>query len=386
MAKRKSGQDLKAQQTKMVAAPKLDYGPPKTRKYNPRIGLIGCGGISQWHLKAYKAAGFNVVALCDLIADRADNRRREFFPQAQTYTDYRQLLARDDIEVVDIATHPQDREYLIPAALNAHKHTLSQKPFVLELDKGRKFADLAKKNGVKLAINQNGRWAPYFSYMRQAVNKGLIGEVFAVHSECHWNHEWIKDTHFDRVHHIVLYDFAIHWFDMVACLMGDRPAKRVSASLQHAPGQKSTPPLLGQAIVEFEAGQASLIFDAATHFGIEETNVVIGTRGALKSEGPPCAAKTVTIATGKGTAVADVSEGNWFPTGFQGSMGELLSAIEQKREPANNPLNNLRGLATCFAAVASAESGKSVEVGKAKRVPIDRCSVAAAKPSAPGAA
>jgi uncharacterized OsmC-like protein len=63
-------------------------------------------------------------------------------------------------------------------------------------------------------------------------------------------------------------------------------------------------------------------------------------------------------------------------------MAELLSAIEQKREPGNNPLNNLRGLAMCFAAVASAESGKSVEVGKAKRVPIERCSVAAAKPAA----
>jgi predicted dehydrogenase len=382
MDKKKSGQDLTAQRAKIYAAPDLYYGPSKPRKYNPPIGLIGCGNISEWHLRAYKAAGFNVVALCDVIADRAEHRRKEFFPAAQTYTDYRQLLARDDIEVVDIATHPQDREYLIPAALNAHKHTLSQKPFVLNLDKGRKFADLAEKNGVKLAINQNGRWSPYFSYMRQVVNEGLIGEVFAVHCQCHWSHEWIKKTHFDRVHHIVLYDFAIHWFDMVACLMGDRPARRVSASLQYAAGQKSTPPLLGQAIVEFEGGQASLIFDAATHFGVEESNFVVGTKGSLKSEGWPCAAKEVKISTARGTAVADVSQGNWFPTGFQGSMGELLCAIEQKREPTNNPRNNLRGLALCFAAVASAESGKSVEAGKAKRVPINRCSVAAAKHNA----
>lgn len=97
--------------------------------------------------------------MCDLIPERVENRRKEFFPEAQTYTDYRQLLKRDDIEVVDIATHPQDREYLIPAALNAHKNVLSQKPFVLDLDKGHKFAELAKKNGVTVAINQNGRWA-----------------------------------------------------------------------------------------------------------------------------------------------------------------------------------------------------------------------------------
>jgi predicted dehydrogenase len=378
MAKKKSGRDLKADELKSVPAPRLDYGPAKTWRYNPPIGLIGCGGISEHHLRAYKSAGYNIVALCDLIPEKAEKRKNDFFPYAQTYTDYRQVLDRDDIEVVDLATHPKDREYLIPAALGARKHVLSQKPFVLDLEIGRRFAELADKKGVKLAVNQNGRWAPYFSYMRQAVNKGLVGDVFAVHMQCHWNHEWVKDTDFNTVHHIVLYDFAIHWFDMLACFMGKRPAKRVSATLQYAPGQKSTPPLLGQALVEFEQGQASLIFDAATHFGPEETNYVLGTKGTLTSEGPVCGATKVRLSTQKGIGIADVSVGNWFPTGFHGSMGELLSAIEQNREP-ENPLDNLRGLGMCFAAVASAESGRSVEVSKARKVPFERCSVAAAK-------
>jgi predicted dehydrogenase len=221
--------------------------------------------------------------------------------------------------------------------------------------------------------------------MRQAVNKGLIGEVIAVHVSCHWNHEWIKTSHFNNVHHIILYDFAIHWFDIISCLMGDRPAKRVSASLQYAPAQEAKPPMLGQAIVEFEEGQASLVFDGVNHYNPTEINFVVGSKGSLKSEGPICGAKSVTIATKKGTAIADVSQGSWFPTGFHGSMGELLSAIEQKREPINNPLNNLRSLAMCFAAVASAESGQPVEVGKAKTVPAKRCSIPSAKPK-PGKA
>jgi predicted dehydrogenase len=379
MAKKKSGQDLQAAESNSIPAPELDYTPAKLRRYHPPIGLIGCGGISEQHLKAYRAAGYNVVALCDLLPERAEERRKEFFPQAMTYTDHRELLDRDDIEVVDIATHPQDREYLIPAALNAGKHVLSQKPFVLDLDKGRKFADLAEKNGVKLAVNQNGRWAPYFSYMRQAVNKGLIGEVMAVHMACHWDHGWVANTPFNTVHHVILYDFAIHWFDMLACLMGDRAARRVSASLQYAPGQKATPPLLGQAIVEFDGGQASLIFDGSTKYAPSESCFVVGTEGTLRSNGHVCAAREVTIATKKGVGVADLSRGNWFPDGFHGSMAELLSSIEQKRTPGNNPIDNLRGLAMCFAAVASAESGKPVEVGKAKRVPIERCSVAAQK-------
>jgi predicted dehydrogenase len=383
MAKRKkdSGQTLEAKKLRTFNAPVLPIAPPRTKRYNPPIGLIGCGGISEQHLKAYAAAKYNVVALCDLIPERAEKRREQFFPQARVYTDYRELLRRDDVEVVDLATHPQDREYLIPAAIAAGKHVLSQKPFVLDLDKGRKFDALAKKHGVKLAINQNGRWAPYFSYMRLAVAKGLVGDPFGVHLACHWDHEWIAKTHFDSVHHIVLYDFAIHWFDMLNCLMLGKPAKRVTASLAYAQGQRSTPPLLGQAIVEFEGGQASLVFDAATHFASRETAIVVGTEGTLEASGEVCNATDLTLSTKRGVAKPDVGTAHWFPTGMHGSMAELLAAIEQDREPANNPLDNLKGLAMCFAAVASAESGKPVEVGRAKRVPVERCSVAAAKPT-----
>ena len=74
------------------------------------------------------------------------------------------MLTRDDIEVVDIATHPHERvAHSSKAAIAAEKHVLSQKPFVIDLDDGEKLVDLADKNNVKLAVNQNGRWAPHFS-------------------------------------------------------------------------------------------------------------------------------------------------------------------------------------------------------------------------------
>lgn len=379
MAKKRANYDLAVKQAKTLVAPNLPYQPAKVRKLSRPIGIIGCGGIAEVHCKAYQKAGFNVVALCDRIPERAENRRKTYFPNAEVYTDYKQLLARPDIEVVDIATHPQDREYLIPAALNAKKHVLSQKPFVLNLDKGRKFAELAAKNGVTLAVNQNGRWAPYFSYLRQAVNKGLIGETMSVHINCHWSHEWIKDTHFNAVHHIVLYDFAIHYFDMLNCLMAGKKPQRVTASLRHAPGQKATPPLLGQVLIEYENAQATLIFDAATPYGALETIYVAGTKGSLIASGNLCGIKEITLATKKGKAVTAPFTGEWFPEGFHGSMAELLSSIEQNRAPSNNALNNLEGLSICFAAVASSESGKPESVSKVKGVPVERCSVVAQK-------
>ena len=58
-----------------------------------------------------------------------------------------------------------------------------------------------------------------------------------------------------------------------------------------------------------------------------------------------------------------------FPDGFHGTMGELLCAIEEGREPSHSARNNLRSLALCYAAVASAETGQPVEPGRVQGMP-----------------
>src|SRR5579871_386251 len=180
-----------------IAAPELPYKPRDPQHYRPKIGMIACGGITENHLRAYRNAGYEVVALCDLIEERAVKRQREFYPDAAVTTDYREVLKRDDIEVVDIATHPPERVALIEASLRAGKHVLSQKPFVLDLDVGERLVALAAEQGVQLAVNQNGRWAPHFSYIRQAVQRGLLGDLMSIHAGVHWDHTWTKGTLFE---------------------------------------------------------------------------------------------------------------------------------------------------------------------------------------------
>ena len=63
-------------------------------------------------------------------------------------------------------------------------------------------------------------------------------------------------------------------------------------------------------------------------------------------------------------------EGCWFDSGFQGTMGELLCAIEEDREPSHSARNNLRSLELCFAALQSAETGQPVEPGSVRSLPI----------------
>jgi predicted dehydrogenase len=352
-----------------VAAPMLAYRPRDPKRYRPPIAVVGCGGITKWHLTAYRNAGYKVVALCDVVRARAVARRDEFYPDALATNNPQEILDRDDIEVVDVATHPPERPPLIEAALRAGKHVLSQKPFVTNLDVGERLADLADKLDLRLAVNQNARWAPHFSYIREAVRAGLLGSIDAIHCDVHWDHSWVKGTAFESIRHLILYDFAIHWFDFITTVMNGEPARRVYASMARSATQTIAPPLLAQAIVEYESTQATLIFDAYTRFDRLDRTLVVGSDGAIRSGGPTTEEQRVELTTVEGIARPRL-KGTWFPDGFHGTMAELLSAIAEKREPTNSARNNLASLALCFAAVASAERGEAVRPGSVRSLPV----------------
>jgi predicted dehydrogenase len=179
---------------------------------------------------------------------------------------------------------------------------------------------------------------------------------------------WVASSVFEQIKHLVFYDFAIHWFDIVGCFLSGKRALRVSASEARAPGQTMKPPLLSQALIEYADGQASLAFDASTPFGGQDSTFVTGSLGTACSSGPDLNQQQLTLATAAGLAVPALA-GAWFPDGFHGTMGELLRAIEEKREPDNSARNNLKSLELCFAAIASAESGDPVIPGSVRRLP-----------------
>ncbi len=341
-------------------APALSYRPPRSKKFRPRIGIIGCGGIVPTHLKAYRKARYRVVALTDPLGERAEEKRDQFYPKARLCRSAEELLGRTDIDVVDIATHPEVRPALVAAAIRSGKHVLSQKPFVVDLAVGRRLVAAARRKGLKLAVNQNGRWAPHVSYARQAISAGLIGEVTSVDVQVHWDHNWCAGTPFDKVHHLALFDFGIHWFDMVHCYFHGKKAKSVSATVNRSKSQRTRPPLLAQAIVQYPRGQASLGFRGDTRFGPQDRTLIVGTKGTIVSEGPNLNEQTLTLHTSKGVASPRLV-GQWFPDGFDGTMSELICAVEENREPSNSARDNLQSLALCMAALRSADGGGCVE-------------------------
>jgi predicted dehydrogenase len=343
--------------------PELNYLPPRPELLRPRIGLIGAGGISEYHLRAYRSMGWEVAAICDRTLAKAETRAAEFFPQARCFTDYRRLLQMDEISVIDCTPHPEDRTLVIEDCLYAGKHVLSQKPFVLDLAEGERLAAIADARGLKLAVNQNGRWAPHFAAMHAAIQAGLIGSVGTLDAMLHWDHLWTAGTPFEEIEELILFDFGIHWFDMALHMMSGRLPHRISCHADRLPYQAVRPPFAASLLASYADGaQLRFSFNAHVTHGQRDRTVIAGEKGLLHAEGPGLNDQRLWLHTAKGSAEIPL-QGCWFENGFQGSMGELLQAIEQGREPAHSARKNLDTLRFCFAALESARSGQPVTLG-----------------------
>ena len=353
--------------TSPSAGADIHYLPRAPKSLTTPIGLIGCGGISFQHLSNYRDAGFNVVALADVDITKAEARRDEFYPDAAVYSDYRELLARDDIEVVDIATHVDVRPPIVRDALESGRHVLSQKPFVVDLDEGRELVELAAARGLHLAVNQNGRWAPHFSFLREAVAAGLLGEVTSADFFVYWDHDsdFADNPAFNAMEDLILYDFGIHWFDLLANLFrGQQEATGVVAMKGSRPGQRMAVATQAQVLVDFPAAQASLLFRGATKVPQRGGYEVHGTKGSLSHVGEALGGNQIVFTRPGGQPETITVDGTWWLNGMRGTMGELLVAIEEGRDPVNAASTSLPGLALCFAAVHSSRTGTVVDPRK----------------------
>jgi predicted dehydrogenase len=112
-----------------------------------RVALIGCGDISPSHLRTYKKLGIELVAICDLDRARAEKRREESGQTPEIYTDHTQMLARNDIDLVTVATPVAGHAPLTLAALASGRHVVCEKPSALTLAENVAIRDAAKKAG-----------------------------------------------------------------------------------------------------------------------------------------------------------------------------------------------------------------------------------------------
>lgn len=111
-----------------------------------KVGVVGCGMISDTYFKAAKRfRNFEIVACSDIISSRAEEKESLYGAKAMSN---KELFARDDIELVINLTPPQVHSEIAMDTLNSGKHAYSEKPFGVDFEDARKVVELAKEKSL----------------------------------------------------------------------------------------------------------------------------------------------------------------------------------------------------------------------------------------------
>ncbi|MCR5382476.1 MAG: Gfo/Idh/MocA family oxidoreductase, partial [Lentisphaeria bacterium] len=204
------------------------------KTYN--VGIVGCGGISRWaHRPFYQNdKRVKVVAVCDIIKERAEGFVRDFYPEAAIYTDYRDLVAREDIDCVDICTPNYLHSEIAVAAFAHGKNVFSEKPDAVSPEKAIAMKEASEKAGKLLMVMRNNRFADASAYMKRYIEAGRMGEIYA--GRCAWQRRrgipgkggWFTTKAQSGGGPLI--DLGVHMIDLAVWLMGNPRPVAVSGN------------------------------------------------------------------------------------------------------------------------------------------------------------
>ena len=147
--------------------------------------LIGCGRVAPNHMVAAKANGLHIVAVCDLDPNQARKLLSEHqVESARIYTDYQEMLNKEKLDLVAIATWSGEHAKIALEAIRHGVHVIVEKPIALSIEEARLLIEEAKAHGVKLCTNHQNRFKPGDTRYSAGHRQGKIRKITLWHRSC----------------------------------------------------------------------------------------------------------------------------------------------------------------------------------------------------------
>jgi predicted dehydrogenase len=201
-----------------------------------RVGMVGYAFMGAAHSQAWRTVNrvFDLPARVGMVAvagrDAANvGAAAQRLGWAESVTDWRALISRDDIDLIDICTPGDSHAQIALAALAAGKHVLCEKPLANTVLEARTMADaaaVARASGVRAMCGFNYRRVPAVAYLRRLVEDGRLGQIR--HVRAVYLQDWITDPQFplvwrlqrDRAGSGALGDIGAHIVDLTQYVTG----------------------------------------------------------------------------------------------------------------------------------------------------------------------
>lgn len=250
-----------------------------------RCGLIGYGAWGQHHARAIASVdGATLTAVCARSAENAARVRADH-PQARVYADYREMLAKEDLDLVDVVL-PSDLHYEVSrAVLESGRHLLLEKPMALSVEHCSALVKLARERGRLLAVGHELRMSSLWGKCKQLIDEGAIGDPLYAMIEL-WRKPyrlgaggWRYDI--GRVGNWILEE-PIHFFDLARWYFSNagEPVSVYAAASARRPDHPELHDNFS-AILHFAGGKYAVVSQTLAAWEHHQTAKITGTNGAL---------------------------------------------------------------------------------------------------------
>jgi predicted dehydrogenase len=333
-----------------------------------RIGVLGTGIINRdYHLLTLQNHPLAEVTAAGNLHPESLQRLAADFNIPKTYTDFTELAADPDVDVVINGLPNYLHAPVSIQMLEAGKHVLCEKPMAMSVAEGEQMVAAAQASGRKLMIAHMWRFDREILWLRDLVVSGKLGKIFKAKSHAIWLYEgpppeaWFVKPEFAGGG--ALADMGVHSLDTLRFVLGDvRPTKVFANVGTHLAdiALDDTATLL----LEFEGGIAALVEAGWYHLyadGLEGYTQVYGTKGyarALPSE-------LHTNVEGVLSVIQPQMPKRKVHTDlpmYQAQMDYFLDCILNDKEPTPGGTDGLWTMRMLEAAYHSAESGQAVAI------------------------
>ena len=338
-----------------------------------RVAIIGLGNISPAHIAAYLTfpERCKIVAMVDIIPEKAEKRAREFGIDCDIYDDHHKILDRDDIDLVDVCTPPYVHAEISINSLRAGKNVVCEKPMAASLEECDAMMAAARESGKLFSSIAQNRFRTPIANLKAILDSGLAGEVkhFNVDSfwwrgHCYydlwWRGTWEKEGGGCTLNH------AVHHIDMLGWMMG--LPDEVTSILANTAHDNAEIEDLSVSVMRYGKALAT-VTASVVHHGEEQSLVVQCDKARISAPWKTCASISkpngFPIENPELEAQLQALYDSLPPVRYEGHTGQIdnvLTCLETGATPAITGEDGRRTIELITAIYESGAKGQTVKL------------------------
>ena len=257
-----------------------------------KYALIGCGRVSGNHIKAAMLNELDIVALCDIVPEKAEVLKKEFSLKREipVYSDYKKMLDEIMPDFVGIATDSGTHAEIAIYCAEHKTNFIVEKPLAMSISDADKIIEAVEKNKVTAAVSHQNRFNIAVQHLHNAIKTERFGKIShgSINIRWHraedyylqdaWRGKWASDGG-------TLMNQCIHGIDLLSWMLGEEIAE-VYGMTNNAYHNYIEAEDIGVAVVRFKNGAVATIEGTVNCFeDFEQTLCIFGERGTVRLGG-----------------------------------------------------------------------------------------------------